>query len=139
MMLAEGEYVNLSNAVYAWQSVEFLTTISRHRCVFVGTSFTDPNLRKWLAFVHEGMTAERSYKNWNTERRPHFWLEKRPTGMTPREAEHLQELVEDSVAHLGVTVVWLDSWDQIEEQLSPSFPHKNRPGISRELSSLFGP
>lgn len=30
-------------------------------------------------------------------------------------------------------------WDRIEEQLSPFFAHKNRPGISKEVSSLFVP
>jgi IS5 family transposase len=30
-------------------------------------------------------------------------------------------------------------WDRIEEQLSLFFAHKNRPGISKEVSSLFGP
>jgi IS5 family transposase len=30
-------------------------------------------------------------------------------------------------------------WDRIEEQLSPFLVHKNRPGISKEVSSLFGP
>ena len=29
-------------------------------------------------------------------------------------------------------------WDRIEEQLSPFLAHKNRPGISKEVASLFG-
>jgi hypothetical protein len=116
LVFAESQYLQLSRSAYSWQSATFLASCIHHRCVFIGLSFSDPNLRRWLAWGHEGKTIQRQQQNLSTDRFTHFWLKKRPH---PKRATLSTEqiLVEKSVEHLGVKVVWLDDWSKAGEML----------------------
>ena len=116
LVFTESQYLQLSRSAYSWQSATFLGACIHHRCVFVGVSFSDPNLRRWLAWEHDGRTLQRRNKRLPTKRASHFWLKKRPNprgkDLSPR-----QILIEKSVEHLGVGVVWIDDWDEVGDRL----------------------
>src|SRR5690348_8865339 len=52
LVFSEAEYLSLASSAFSWQSAVFLQAAMSHILVFVGLSFTDPNLRRWLGFVH---------------------------------------------------------------------------------------
>jgi hypothetical protein len=116
LVFTESQYLQLSRSTYSWQSATFLASCIHHRCVFIGLSFSDPNLRRWLAWEHEGKTTQRQQRNLRTDRFTHYWFKKRPH---PKRATLSTEqiLIEKSVEHLGVNVVWLDDWSKAGEML----------------------
>ena len=105
LVFSETEYLQLANTSFSWQSSAFLETCSSSRIVFVGVSLSDPNMRRWLSWVHDNRLNELNEMNANSQSSTtHFWLRKRPK-------ERGQEpWIEAAVAHLGVRVVWLDDW-----------------------------
>jgi hypothetical protein len=112
LVFTEAQYLNLSRSVYSWQSATFLSACMHHRCVFVGLSFTDPNLRRWLAWEYSGRAEERERKEL-PHRTSHYWLRKRHTKKRKAPRTPGELLVEDSVRHLGITIIWLDDWSQV--------------------------
>jgi hypothetical protein len=120
LVFSEAEYLSLANASFSWQAATFASLAIQHSLVFVGISFTDSNVRKWLSWMYENRRAE-IQKRLDLEGRRtgtppkifgsgastlHYWLKKRPS--TPGEQEWLEALV----GHLGVRIIWLDNWNQ---------------------------
>jgi len=108
LVFSETEYLSLASSNYSWQSAVFLNMAMSHSLVFIGLSFSDPNLRRWLGFVH----ANRIDELLRIGRKPeastrHYWINRRPNTLQE------QELTEASTAHLGVRLVWIDDWDQV--------------------------
>jgi hypothetical protein len=116
IVFTESQYLNLSRSVYSWQAATFLSVCMHHRCVFAGLSFTDPNLRRWLAWEYEGRRSERERKE--LKHRPtHYWIKKRLPHRDRDTLTAAEILVEDSVRHLGLRVIWVDEWDEVGEVL----------------------
>lgn len=108
LVFSETEYLSLASSNYSWQSAVFLNTAMSHSLVFVGLSFSDPNLRRWLGFVHANRIDELRRIGTNPDASTrHYWINRRPK--TVRE----KEFTEASTAHLGVRLVWVDDWSEI--------------------------
>jgi hypothetical protein len=116
IVFTESQYLNLSRSVYSWQAATFLSVCMHHRCVFAGLSFTDPNLRRWLAWEYEGRRSERERKELK-QRATHYWIKKRLSHRKRGVLTAAEILVEDSVRHLGLRVVWVDEWDEVGDVL----------------------
>lgn len=113
LVFTEAQYLSLSRSSYSWQSATFLSACIQHRFVFVGLSFSDPNLRRWLAWEHGGRTDQRIKRGLPTHRHSHFWI----TRKVKRQSKAERLLIESSVAHLGVRVVWIDQWSEVAPTL----------------------
>jgi hypothetical protein len=112
LVFSETEYLGLAGSMFSWQSAVFLEAAMRNTIVFVGLSFSDPNLRRWLGFVHSNRLAELRRIGSDTRASTHhYWLNRRPTSLNER------RWIEASVAHLGVRLVWLNDWSTIGETL----------------------
>lgn len=116
LIFSEEQYLSLSNRAYSWQSANFLSTCLNYRCVFAGVSFTDPNLRRWLAWQHESRTQVRRSKLLPTERKQHFWFKKDKNAGKPRLTSD-QQLLQASMDHLGVRIIWIKEYTEIGERL----------------------
>jgi hypothetical protein len=118
LIFSEGQYLGLSGSVYSWQSTTFLNQCLHHRCVFIGLSFSDPNLRRWLSWEYESRRRELLRNGLPANRPFHLWLRKRPHERHPKGLLSSEQLlIEKSVEHLGVRVVWLDEWSDIGPRL----------------------
>ena len=53
LVFLENEYLQLANRSFSWQSSVFMNTLTSHTVFFVGLSFVDPNIRRWLAWIQE--------------------------------------------------------------------------------------
>ena len=113
LVFREGEYLNLANTAFSWQSTAFLEVCLKRPTVFVGISLSDPNMRRWLTWLQTNRSKEIEMSN----RCPristrHFWITKRP------EKRYLLRWIEACVYHLGVRTIWVDQWEDVGLTLS---------------------
>lgn len=108
LVFSEAAYLQLAGNVYSWQATSFLGTCAARRVVFVGLSLSDANMRRWLSWVHDSRVDElHQIGRADATSTQHFWL-----NLDPGDPQ-LRAWLEASVAHLGVRLVWLTSWDAI--------------------------
>lgn len=123
LVFSETEYLELANSSFSWQAATFTNLALTKSMIFVGLSFVDTNLRKWLSWIYANRTQEiralATYRSQRLEQSSkdapslpkastfHYWLNVRPSEPGQK------EWIESVVAHLGVRIVWLDKWEQV--------------------------
>ena len=122
LVFREGEYLNLANNAFSWQSSEFMSIASVRPIVFVGVSLSDANMRRWLTWIQTNRANEIQMTN-GTPRTStrHFWITKKPLSL------ELTTWIEACVCRLGVRIVWIDKWEDIGLTLAKML------GIQEEL------
>lgn len=112
LVFSEDSYLQLANNAFSWQANSFINSCLNSKMVFVGVSLTDSNMRRWLSWIHANKVKElnvnRIEYNDATE---HFWICVKP--------KTKQEMlwIEESVAHLGIRLVWINKWSQVGDVL----------------------
>lgn len=115
LVFLENEYLQLANSSYSWQSSAFINTLTSHTVFFVGLSFVDPNIRRWLAWIQEErLTALRKRNPKGVVSTSHYWIEKKPNNMVQ------MRMMESSVSHLGIRIIWVDDWEDVGTALENS-------------------
>ena len=109
LVFSENEYLQLANSSYSWQSSRFINTLTTNTVFFVGLSFKDPNIRRWLAWIHECRKQAINKFNNQHDCTAHYWIEKAPND------EGVKTWIESSVAHLGIRMIWISDWNEIEQ------------------------
>ena len=112
LIFSESEYLQMANTTFSWQSTVFLDISSTQPVVFIGVSLADPNMRRWLSWIHENRMKE--LKKRNSSHGPstlHYWITKRPVTSNER------SWIESSVEHLGVRLIWVNEWDEVGRAL----------------------
>ena len=108
LVFLEEEYLHLANNSFSWQSTTFLNTCISQHIVFIGTSLTDPNMRRWLSWTHANRLDEMRQNGLDIkDSTQHYWIRTIPTDKT------IMPWVESAVSHLGVRIVWIDNWSQV--------------------------
>jgi len=113
LVFAETAYLQLANNSFSWQSSSFLDVCAKRRVVFIGVSLSDPNMRRWLSWLYENrinelsaITTKRVKDSTN-----HYWINKMPADTIEA------RWIESTVSHLGIRIVWLDDWTELESTL----------------------
>jgi hypothetical protein len=108
LVFSESIYLQLANNAFSWQSSAFIDACTRNTIVFVGVSLSDPNMRRWLSWIHANRIHELTVRNKSVgPSTTHFWIHK-----APRSAAECT-WIESAVAHLGVRLVWLRDWSEL--------------------------
>jgi hypothetical protein len=112
LVFSESEYLQIANNTFSWQSSVFLELASTQSVVFIGVSLSDPNMRRWLSWIHMNRIKEISNRYpFHGSSTPHYWITKQP------ETAYERSWIESSVEHLGVRLIWLNQWDQVGDAL----------------------
>jgi len=112
LVFSETNYLQLANSAFSWQSSVFIDVCSSRSVVFIGLSLSDPNMRLWMSWIYANRIQELKERGLRpVSSTSHFWINKRPTSIDER------RWIESSVAHLGVRLVWLNSWVEVEDAL----------------------
>lgn len=113
LVFSEGDYLQLANNAFSWQSTAFLGEAMGRSLVFIGVSLSDPNMRRWLSWTHTNRIREiAEYKPNHGSSTIHYWIVREPKNTATK------RWVESTVAHLGVRVVWIKAWDDTADTLS---------------------
>ena len=112
LVFLEESYLQLANSPMSWQAINFIENCMQSKMVFVGVSLSDPNMRRWLGWIHSNKMNEFRINGLDCkDATEHFWINKKPK----TDVEKIW--VEESVSHLGVRLVWIDEWSQVGEAL----------------------
>ena len=107
LVFLEEEYLQLANNSFSWQATTFLNACTTQHIVFIGTSLIDPNMRRWLSWVHTNRINEMRQNGINVDcSTQHYWIRTLPKDKT------IMPWIEAIVAHLGVRIIWIDDWSQ---------------------------
>nr|DAZ45471.1 MAG TPA: SIR2 family protein [Caudoviricetes sp.] len=109
LVFLENEYLLLSNSAYSWQSSSFIDVLSSSIVFFIGVSLSDPNMRRWLAWMHENKIKDIQNRTGKIvqDSNSHYWINKRPAD------SHMEKWYEASVSHLGIRIIWIDDWKEV--------------------------
>lgn len=107
LVFLEEEYLKIANNSFSWQATTFLNACTTQHIVFIGTSLTDPNMRRWLSWAHSNRMNEMQYNGIESKSSTqHYWIRKIPDDKTT------VPWIEAIVAHLGVRIIWIEEWTQ---------------------------
>lgn len=113
LVFSEDSYLQIANTSFSWQSANFINSCLNSKIVFIGVSLTDSNMRKWLSWIHSNKIKELEVNGIPySDVSEHFWIKKSP----PTKQERLW--IEESVSHLGIRLIWIDDWIQVETVLN---------------------
>lgn len=115
IVFSEDEYHEEYTKLTSDETIKQLGVLKENVCLYVGISFTDPNMRR-LADEYI-----KRHQDWNT---PHYLIKKKPDIHLEKEESflsktkmvnqimHLEELDAES---FGFKIIWLDSFDEIPQ------------------------
>jgi len=108
LVFSEASYLDLANSSFSWQSANFIDCCLRNKIVFIGVSFADTNMRRWLSSIHKSK-MEDLQKNGGShmDTTEHYWINRKPSSTTE------MRWIEETVAHLGVRLIWIDDWKDV--------------------------
>jgi hypothetical protein len=136
--LGEDLYHQQYTDIYSWANLVQLSKFRDAHCLFIGTSFTDPNQRRLLdiANTHRGDAAmrhfviKRRYPHDTIETRLRRLLEENEdvfnrkvlqsiafTELVTEMIDAVHRFDENDASSLGVQTVWVDEFPQIPEVL----------------------
>ncbi len=112
LVFSESSYLSLANSAFSWQSNEFISYCSKLTLVFIGVSLTDPNMRRWLSWVHSLKLHELKQNMIIPEKSlnkvySHFWINRIPKNTDEK------KWIEACVQHLGVKIIWIKNWGEV--------------------------
>jgi len=112
LIFLESSYSKVAGSMFTWAQTNFLYYALNTKIIFLGLSMSDPNIRKWLNWTAENINADlSSYKKTDIKSTQHIWLKPRPCN------KNIQSFLQDSLAHLGVKMGWIDNYDQVKDSL----------------------
>ena len=75
LVFLEESYLQLANSPMSWQAINFIENCMQSKMVFVGVSLSDPNMRRWLGWIHNNKVQElKSNGIAYSESTEHFWI-----------------------------------------------------------------
>lgn len=117
LVFSENAYLNLASTSFSWQSTEFTSYCLTKTMIFIGVSLTDPNMRRWLSWIQKLKEQEVTENGLMSSAKAkstfsHFWINKEP--------DNKDEIpfIEACVKHLGIRIIWLKEWNELEETLN---------------------
>jgi hypothetical protein len=112
LVFQEAAYLQLANASFSWQAASFLRAAAGNSLVFVGLSLADPNMRRWLSWVHANRLAElNEMGSVASASTVHYWIARKPVD------EATERWMESLVSHLGVRLIWVRDYAEIPSTL----------------------
>jgi len=110
LVFSESEYLQLTNSSFSWQSSAFLDVCISRTVVFIGVSLSDPDMRRWLSWIHTNRLNElKKFGRYKGPSTTHYWIRSKPSNDIEK------RWIESSVCHLGIRLIWIDKWSQTTE------------------------
>jgi len=110
LVLSEDAYHSQFIDSYSWANITQLNLLRNNVCLFVGFSMKDPNLRRLLEISQMKKSGLRHYVILKNHWKP---TKKTTKQITKTLADIFKSLEERSLAKLGISIWWVDDYDEI--------------------------
>lgn len=108
IVLSEEIYHKQYLDTYNWSNITQINKFSEKTCLFIGTSLTDPNMRRLLDIA----SLQRK-----DEEKPHFIIKVKPNGKENLCNSILHFEAQDAWS-LGINTLWVNNFEEIPRELS---------------------
>lgn len=102
IVFAESQYHSQYMASHTWTNVVVQRLLLESTCLFVGTSLSDPNLRRMIDLAHRENDAAQ-----------HFYVAVSPRPSESQYQPAVLEIFQAAHESMGITPVWLESYDEV--------------------------
>ena len=113
LIFSEDDYHRIYHDAYSWSNLTQLNAFRNDACLFIGCSFTDPNLRRLLDAARRDNEKPRHY----AFMRKNSWMPAKGSNIEIDTLEVYRQvdfnIKETHFAQLGVNVIWVDDYDEI--------------------------
>ncbi len=112
LVFSDSSYNRLYNDIYSWSNMIQLKFLLSSTCLFIGQSGNDPNLRRLLSSIKQ-VTHNR-----------HFIIQERFKSDVDSNLSNIEfdrkynDIVGTQFSDLGLEVIWVDSYDEIQQVLN---------------------
>lgn len=158
--LGEADYHQQYTRIYSWENTVQINKFSEAHCLFIGTSFSDPNLRRLLDIARD-QHQDKDVRHYIIKRKPSIsetvallksTLDQRPDLLDEKVRAELtmdhvaadlieleSKFEETDARSFGVGIIWVAEWDEIPDLLKairlrdPGIFKKEEPPPSAEM------
>lgn len=116
LVFSEEGYHDLILDPYHWANLVQLNFLKEYTCLFIGTSMTDPNVRRLLEISKRKSSENKHYvifERQSFNKIKHDHKESVNTNNIDLFAEVHQAMKEEELSELGLNIIWIDSYDEI--------------------------
>ncbi|MCU5632907.1 SIR2 family protein [Bacillus cereus] len=121
LVFSEEEYHQLMLDPYHWANLVQLNYFRENTCLFIGTSMTDPNVRRLLEIARKKQPEKDKCKHYIILKRDSFSEVNRIDSVDNENIDKFamihQQLKEAELSELGLNVIWVDKHEDIPELL----------------------
>lgn len=136
IVLSEESYHEQYSEIYKWSNLIQIEKFMHKKCLFIGVSFNDPNLRRLLEISHEQMATGQTHYYINKREESELGikieniLRQNPNIVEQKDKQGLDlttfkstmidliyEFEETDLKSFGVDTIWIDDWNEIPEIL----------------------
>jgi len=107
IILGEADYHTQYSSPYSWNNVAVAQSLLETTCLIVGSSVSDPNLRRLLDYMYRENSGKNHYFMWRTSRPSTL------AGTSGLVHSVYEELFKDSYARIGLKPVWFFEFDEV--------------------------
>ena len=107
IILAENEYHSQYLAQHSWSNIVVSRVLMESTCLFVGTSMTDPNLRRLVDAAFRENTLQQ-----------HFLITHLPTSPDPLAQGAMMEILEAAHQQMGISPIWVENFSEVPRILA---------------------
>lgn len=118
LIFSEEEYHQVFRDAYSWSNIVQLNHLRETTCLLVGLSLTDPNLRRLLDIAASQSGSARHYVLFQrTASAVLAGGSSLPNEMTDQALNFHHEMMTNTLASLGLNVIWYESHEEIPDLL----------------------
>ncbi|PEC52520.1 hypothetical protein CON05_25510 [Bacillus cereus] len=121
LVFSEEEYHQLMLDPYHWANLVQLNYFRENTCLFIGTSMTDPNVRRLLEIARKKQPEDDNCKHYIILKRDSFYEVQKNDSVDNENIKKFamihQQLKEAELIELGLNVIWVDNYEDIPELL----------------------
>jgi len=118
IVLSSEDYHRFYNEIFNWSNNVQITQLRTHTCLFIGTSFRDPNMRRLLSFVKKEKNSLNHYAIMKRSKLdsydPKMPISEKKARLFLDFNDFYQQI---DLARIGIRVLWIDEYEEIPDIL----------------------
>lgn len=117
LVFSEEDYHKVYRDAYCWSNIVQLNAFRDSTCLFIGSSLTDPNMRRLLDVASRNEEKPRHFAIIKKKEHP-ITGDKKQKELLQKYSEMDYRIREEYYKSLGINILWVDRYEEIPELLN---------------------